>query len=301
MMITEIEKELREWLRPVSPLTAFVKSIRCEGETVKTDTPAPLFDFDFDDLPTDIKEKIVAAKKTFEEQGATLKQTEERRKSAEEFARKNQSEASKAKAVLQRHNLSIDGHQGPVVPAADAAFDARVARFVKDGLPEPQAKAYAKMFSDEATQLEQQLLAKFTPLVQNVGALQTNSALVLAQAQYPHVFAKAELAKEINDAAGYMLSQGNVPNDAAIKSLVEMAWGKAVLADPTILTEKKGQELNTSLPNLKSTLTNGLRTQTQTDPSKPQRPAVTQPETMAIMAQVNQELMRGMPVKKGGK
>lgn len=299
-MITEIEKELREWLRPISPLTAFVKSIRCEGETKTDPTPPPLFDFDFDDLPTDIKEKIVAAKKGYEDQNATLKQTEERRKAAEDFARKNQSEASKAKAVLQRHNLSIDGNATVVVPSADAAFDARVARFVKDGLPEPQAKAYAKMFSDEAAELERSMLAKFTPLVHNVGALQANSALLLAQSQFPHVFSRPELAKEINDATGYMLSQGNVPNEAAIRSLVEMAWGKAVLADPTILTEQKKQELN-AIPNMKSTLANGLRNPPPSDdPTKPQPPKASA-ETMAVMASINQEFRRGMPVKKGGK
>lgn len=304
-MINIIKEELRAWLRPISPLTAFAKSLRGEGEAAKPDvTPAQVFDFDFDELPTDIKEKIVAAKKSFEDQTTKLTQTEQRRLQAEDFARKQQSDASKAKAKLASHNIPLDGPAQVQPNSEDAKFQARVDRLVKDGLAEPQAKAYAKMLADEAKQQEAELLQRFAPLVHNVGGLQAQAALQNAANAFPHVFAIPELAKEINEAATYMLQAGNVPTPAAVQNLVEMAWGKHVLTNPDALkdTNKGNLEMNQPVPNFRSTMSQGSHTPpTRKEGDAPQAPRATQPETMAIMASVNAELRRGLPTKKGGK
>lgn len=299
-MIKTIEEELRSWLRPMSPLTAFAKSLKGEGETAK-DPNAPIpFDIDLDELPTDLKEKLTGLKKSYEDGFKKLNETEERRKAAEDFARKQQSEAGKAKAVLQRHNLSLDGDATKLPPSADADFDAQVAKFLKDGLPEPQAKAYAKMFVDHGKTVEASVFGKLAPLAQQVGGLQANMALANARAIHPDVFKIPELNKEITEATGYMLQQGNVPTEAALQNLVEMAWGKHMLANPTANVNKENQEMN--LPKFGQTMSNGHHSPPPPDKDgKPQAPRATQPETMAIMAQVTAELNRGIPTKKGGK
>lgn len=299
-MNPEIEKELREWLRPMSPLTAFAKSIRNEG-TAANPNPPQLFDFDFAELPTDIREKLEATKKEVEKIQGDLKTTEDRRKQAEDFARKQQSEASKAKGRLAAHNIPLDGPANPSGPvSADTKLQARVDRFVKDGLPEPQARAYAKMLDDEAKQQREDILKEFGPLVNQVGTLQASGALLEARSKFPDVFKVPALDKEITDAANYMLTQGNVPTFAAIQSLVQMAWGKAIMDDPTLLKDKKGADLNTQqhIPNMSSTIRTGGHTPPIENPNDPKAPVATQPETSAIMANVIAEMNKGIPSAK---
>lgn len=302
-MNTEIEKELREWLRPMSPLTAFAKSIRNEGAAADPNAPTSLtqlFDKDWDELPTDLKERLGGIKTKITELETSAKTTEERRKQAEDFARKQQSEASKAKAKLAAHNIPLDGAPPSTVVSADAKLQARIDRFVKDGMPEPQAKAYAKMLDDEAKLQREEILREMGPMAQQVGHLQATSALLTARSQFPEVFAIPELDKEITDAANYMLSQGNVPDANAIKSLVQMSWGKAIMDDPTLLKEKKGADLNQhqEIPRMGRTINTGGRQQQVENPSDPKAPVTTQPETAQIMGNLIAELNRGLPKKK---
>lgn len=304
-MITEIEKELREWLRPMSPLTAFAKSIRNEGAAVDPNAPKSLsdmFDADWDELPTNLKEKLGGIKTKITELETSAKTTEQRRLQAEDFARKQQSDASKAKARLAAHNIPLDGAQSVAV-SGDAKFQARVDKFVKEGMAEPQAKAYAKMLDDEAKTQREEILKEIGPMAAQVGHLQATSALLEARSKFPEVFAIPALDKEITDAANYMLSQGNVPDANAIKSLVQMSWGKAIMDDPTLLKEKKGADLNQhdTIPRMSRTINTGGRQQQSDSVTDPKAPVATQPETSQIMGNLVAELRRGLPEKKGGK
>jgi len=306
-----IQDELREWMRPVSPLTAFAKSIKNEGG-VATDDPSkaakgeyvdPFVDFDFDELPKDQKERLEKIRNEHKATHDKNAELEDRRQKAEVFARGQQARADKLATVVQRHNLPADGNPAPThTNSADAKVAAYEELFLKDGLPEVQAKAYAKMFA-KANELERaSLMRDLAPLAGSVGSIQAQQALDTGRSEFKQVFDIPELAKQITDNVAILVRQGDVVNEKTIEHLTSMAWGNYALHNPDKVGKGK-TDVNDDLPQLRSSLPSGGGHVSRANEPTGDAPKATQPETLTIMNNINKFMNEGLPsaTKKAGK
>jgi hypothetical protein len=309
-MIKELEKELSDWLRPVSPLTAFYLKVRGETSEQKgaTDkTPAsgtngddsPLKGIDRSELPSDIKAALEKADALLASNKTEKEALEQRRVQAENFARTKQSEADKLKGIVQKHNLPIDGVP-PVNPHAntpEAGIESRKVRLMGQGMDEKTASAYAKILSDEATENEKALLSKLAPLVGSVGNMQADQHLSAAKIQYQNVFAVPEVAKAVQDNVTNLVQNGRPVDAATVKHLVSMAWGDYTLTNPDKVNKPNTQ----GIPQFGSSVSSGVmpNNTSNTQNNNNKEPMATQPETIAIMNSLKAEFDRDL--KKGKK
>lgn len=302
-MIDTIKEELRAWLRPVSPLTAFAKSILNEDKSGVVDDPLkagkavnivdPLAGFDLDELPEDQRAKLLKLKEDFSKSLKDNTELEKRRKQAEEFARSQQGRADKASAVLSAHNIPIEGVRAPgQVNSADAKHTALVAKFTKDGLKPELAETYATMFASANALERESLMREMAPLVNAVGGLQAQNALTQAEHTFKHVFAIPEVAAQIRENVGVLVQQGNKVDEKTVEHITSMAWGAYTLRNPDALKGKK--EDVTEIPQFKSGLSHGGHKSNTNLPANT-GPTATQPETISIISQLDKHMRQGLP------
>lgn len=302
----ELNEELREWLRPISPLTAFAKSLKNEGESgsptdpskeVKVDSD-PLAGLDLDELPTDVKERITKLKDAYEDTFKKNTELEDRRKQSEEFGRKQQSEAMQAKAVIRAHNL--DGQPAVQQSPEQQAIQSRFERLKADGMDEKNATIYAKLFAAEAKQQREEIFATLGPLVGSVGSMQADRVLSDAKQGYQQVFANNELSQQIYQNVGNLVKSGTPVTKETVDHLVSMAWGSHILKNPDALKSQM-QHTQTGLPNFGNNPFNSGGGYVPPQQGANQGPQATQNETVTIMSAVSAELMREVNASKKGR
>lgn len=305
-----IKDELREWNRPVSPLTAFVKNLRNEGGGAQDDPSKaatvvyvdPLGDdFDFDELPKDQQEKLRKLQTDHRAQFDKSLELETRRKAAEDFARTQQSRADKLAGVVQRHNLLADGPSTATQPnSADTKIASYEALFLKDGLEPVQAKAYAKMFASANAVERQSLMQELAPLVGNVGSIQAQQVLNSAKGDFKQVFDIPELDKQITDNIAVLVGQGNVVDEKTVQHLISMAWGNYTLHNPEALTKGKGKDnvITKEVPQFRTSLPAGGGHVSRANVPDDGAPQMTQPETATIMANIGKFMNADLPSSK---
>lgn len=304
-MMLELNEELREWLRPISPLTAFAKSLKNEGESgspqtdpskeVKVDSDL-LAGLDLDELPTDVKERITKLKDAYEDTFKKNTELEDRRKQSEEFGRKQQSEAMQAKAVIRAHNL--DGQPAVQQSPEQQAIQSRFERLKAGGMEDKAAMAYAKMLADEAKQQRDEILSSLGPLVGSVGSMQADRVLSDAKQGYQQVFANNELSQQIHQNVGNLVKSGTPVTKETVDHLVSMAWGSHILKNPDALKTQMQQQ---QIPNFGNNPFNGGGGYVPPQQNGNQGPQATQNETVTIMNAVTAELRREVDAKKGRK
>ncbi len=253
---------------------------------------------EIDDLPDGVREKIVAAKTEFEKTQTEKTNLEKRLTDTTEFGRQQQSRADKAQSVLQRHNLSDGGT--PVTPTnpADAAHQAMVAQFVKDGLKPDVAEGYAKMFGTSNAIQREQILREISPLVGNVAGMQASTLLSAAKSSHGNIFAVPEVAQQIESNVQVLLQQGTPVDKATVDHLVAMAWGNHLIRNPQTPTQPS---MNQQLPQFSSSQMSNGGHLNSTQRQQGGAPNASQPETVTMMNAVRAEFQRGLPSKKGGK
>lgn len=316
-MIKTIEKELRDWLHPVSPLTAYAKTLRCEtsasddaasakGKVVGEDDD-PFADLDLDELPADVRKSIEAAKKGLGVAKTAATEAETRRKKAEDFARTQQSEASRAKHLLKHHNISLDGTQQQQQTGTDP-LEARIERIMRDHkLERGPAEQYAKMLAADAEQTKHEIMQQFGPLVGVVGDLQASGHVATARIEHSKYFAVPEISKMVEDNVAAMVKGGHPVSKESVDHLVKMAVGEIAITNPDLLgktktstTEHQQVPQTQQIPRFGQTISTGAHVPQQKDTDN-NAPRATQPETAAIMTRINEQFRVGMPAKKGGK
>lgn len=300
-------------MRPVSVLVAFAKSIRNEGEAVlpKDDpnaqkSPAdPFAGIDENDLPDELRSKFSAAKIAFKETSDRAIQAEQKQKQTEEFGRKQQSIAAKAVAKLRSHNLDSEDPVTPVPSGENSKFQARYDRLIKGGMAEPQAKAYAKMLSDEAAATEREILDRMGPVAARVATLDASTFLSDTKREFPDVFKHAEIDKEVTDNINLMVQRGNPVNKDTVAHLTQMAWGKFIL-DPA--NAEKVNKINSQgggnaeIPRFGSSFSTGvLNNDVSRGGNSNNGPTAKNPETLKIMSELNSYWKADMPKAKGKK
>lgn len=303
-----IEQELRAWLRPTSPLTAFAKSVRNEGGASDDPSKAgrveyvdPLKDFDFDELPADQQERLKKLQTEHRAQYDEKAKLEERRQKAEAFARTQQSRADGLEAVVRKHNLGDVPAGGGVSADAKRVLDLQ-AKLEADGLKPEAAAGYAKMLATAGEMERQRIYADLAPLMGEVGSLKANSVLANASVQFGQVFAIPELNKQIRENVQLLVDKGQVVDDKTVTHLVSMAWGQYALSNPDAL-KGKGDDMTRQthqLPTLGGPSVSNGGHRNDLNNQQQQGPRATQPETITIMSHLNQFLEADLP-KKGGK
>lgn len=301
-----IEQELRDWFRPVSPLTAFAKSVLNEQGGGQADDPSkagrveyvdPLgADFDLSELPPDQQGKLKKLQSEHRAQYDEKAKLEERRQKAEEFARNQQSRADRYEALARRHNLS-----GDVTPpasdrvSADAKhLDTLTAQLIKDGIKPDAAAGYAKMLATSGELERQRIYSEMAPLLGEVSALRAHSELSAAKVRFSQVFAVPALAKQIDDNVQILVQQNKPLDEKTVTHLVSMAWGQYSLQNPDEAAKlvKAQQEL----PALGGrTVTNGGHRNDVTVRGDGKAPVATQPETTAIMSNLDKFFAADLP------
>jgi hypothetical protein len=306
-----IQKELSDWLRPVSALTAFAKSIRNEdgaqddpSKAAKGEYVDPLADFDFDELPADQQERLKKLQTDHRAQYDEKARLEQKRLETEAFARKQQSRADSLESIVRRHNLA-DGPAGGGNPvSADAKRIADLqAKLEADGLKPDAAAGYAKMLSTAGDLERQRIYADLAPLIGEVGILKANNELTAASVRFKSVFDVPELNKQIRDNVQLLVEKGQPVDEKTVTHLVSMAWGQYALANPDKLGTPKGDDVtrqNHQLPTLgNQSVTNGGH---RNDPTGGNQngPRVTQPETLTIMSNLKNFFEADLPSSKKG-
>lgn len=306
-----IEQELRDWLRPMSPLTAFAKSLRNEGGGNQDDPSKagkgeyidPFKDEDLSELPQDTRDKLEKLRKDHEATFKSNVELEQRRQQAEQFARTQQSEKDRALGVLRAHNL--DPAAKPAAKnLSDAKFQQLVEKFRADGLTkEGVAESYAKMFITAGDIQREEILREVAgPMAANLNNMQAQQHLLAAQSQFKDVFAVPELAKQIHDNLNALLTSGQPIQPNTIKHLASMAWGEYTLANPDVLKKGKEKEVKQEIPQFGSALSGGgghrNNLQQQQEGKGPQ---ATQSETVSIVGALNQLWAKDIQALGGGK
>lgn len=305
MLNTELEKELREWLRPVSALTAFAKSIRGEGATegkgadpsdASKEVVDPFKDIDISELPADQKEKFTKAQEAFKLSSAKITELETKRQTTEKFAREQQSRADRAEGIVKSHNLPINGQQQQQVSndPLQAKIDVRIKSLMADGMDEKNAGIYAKLFAKESDQQEREILARLGPLVGTVGNMQADTHLSVAKSEFAGVFKVPELAKQIQDNVANLVQNGRPVDKQTVDHLVSMAWGQYSLKNP----DKMQQQQISQIPQFGSQITTGAHVNNPNTNTAGDAPKATQHETVTIMNAIGAEFARDLPKKK---
>lgn len=304
-----LEQELRDWMRPVSPLTAFYLGCRNEGEDARAAATKVYVDptegIDLDELPKELREKLENLKTSTRAQFDENAQLEERRKKAEEFARQQQSRADRLDSIVRKHNLG-DATPPPGGGNPNAAKVAELEQRLKaDGLNEQQASAYAKMLSTANDLERQRIYSELQPLFAEVQSLRAGNFLANARSQYPQVFAIPELAKHIVDNVAVLTGKGQPIDNNTIDHLVQMAWGQYALKNPDKIGKKPEDDpLNGQIPNLGGGhLGNGGHVNNPGARKDGEAPRATQADTVRIMQGLNTYFEQDLPSfqKKGKK
>lgn len=308
MLNPELEKELREWLRPVSALTAFAKSVRGEGATegkgadpnpdASKVADNPLKDVDLTELPTDVRTRIEEANLLIAKSQTEKQQLELKHQNTEKFAREQQSRADRAESIVKSHNLPVNGQQQQQVSTdpLQSKIDAATNRFVAQGMDEKTAKVYGKMFAMEALEQEKEILGKLGGLVGTVGNMQADTHLSSAKSEFAGVFKIPELEKQIQDNVRNLVQNGRPVDKVTVDHLVSMAWGQYTLKNPDAM--KLNQQQQQQIPQFGSGIGSGVHLNNPNPNPNNQTPTATQPETVQIMNAVVAEMNRGLPKKK---
>lgn len=304
-----IEQELRDWFRPVSPLTAFAKSVLNEQGGGQADDPSkaskveyvdPLgADFDFSELPPDQQERLKKLQTEHRAQYDEKSKLEERRHKAEEFARNQQSRADRLEATVRKHNLPTDGSATPTdrVSADAKHLDILTQQLVKDGIKPEAAAGYAKMLSTAGELERQRIYAELSPLLGEVGSLRANAELASARANFGQVFAVPALSKQINDNVQVLIQQGKPVDEKTVTHLVSMAWGQYTLNNAEEAAKHmSAYSKSTEVPSLGGrSVTNGGHRNDVGQNRNGNAPVATQPETTAIMANLDKFFAADLP------
>lgn len=305
-MINNIKEELRAWLRPMSPLTALAKSLHNEveggqddpsksGKAVNVDDP--FAGFDLDEMPDDQRKRLLKLKEDFEASTKKNKDLEVKHAKTEEFARKQQSEAARAKAVLQAHNIPIEGVRAPgQVNSADAKMAELVKRFEGDGLKPELAQTYAKMFISGNAVERESIMRELAPLGNAVSSLQAQAALTAAESQFKDVFAVPEVAAQIRENVNALVAQGNSVDAKTVEHVTSMAWGAHLLRNP----DAGKKTTVTEIPQFKPGLGNGGHRSDVNAPTSG-APKATQAETVTIISELDRHMRQGLPSTKAKK
>lgn len=291
-MIRTIKEELREFLRDESPLTAFARGCKNEGagdaaaSTGKENALAALTEADLDELPESMREVIKKARGEFTTLQTTATETETRRVKAEKFAREQQSRADQLDGVVRKHNLGDAPPSVAVDPQEKEIFD----RFIRDGLPEVQAKAYTKMFVGNNEIFRKSFLAELGPLASTVGSIQADQVLSATILEHSNLFAIPEVSKSVRDNVAILVQQGNPVTPETVKHLTSMAYGTYMMQPGAKPAVKQGE-----VPTFGSAMSNGsvVAPRKTSDGS----PIAREPETLGIISALNGFMRQGLPSK----
>lgn len=298
----ELKLELSRWLRPVSSMTAFAKSLKNEGPSDNQGSPQsqqqpqiddPYKDIDLDELPDNVRAAVEKSRGLLQSSKSEIDKAQEKLQKTENFARTVQSQRDKLDATLKRHNLSPDA---PSNQPSVSEQEAMEQQFLKDGLKPEAAKVYAKMFYENNKRVEQSILGKVMPLAESVGNLQADTVLSRHVSANPRIFAIPEVAKIVHENVKILADSGQVVSDAVVQNLTEMAFGKIAMTNPDAL--KGNQQQSQQVPNFNgTTMQSGVLANQQQQQQK-QGPSTTQPETASIIANIATHLRQGLPTKK---
>lgn len=317
MLTPRLVEELRQWMRPMSSLTAFAKSLNnVEGggsqildpskTTQNPNDPNPqatvdhFEGIDLDELPDSVRERVEKARGEISSLQKSAVASEERRVQAEQFARRQQSEADKLRNVVQRHNL--DPNASPHTPSnpADTKHAARVERLTKQGLKPEAAEVYAKMLGEESAAMEAEILGKLGPLAGSVGNIQANQALSEVESEKAAYFAIPEVAKAVRDNVDILIKQGSSVNKSTVEHLLTMGYGNHLMQGG----KPAGAQAQIQVPNLGGgggMGGGGGHVSQANQPTSNGAPVATQPETVSIINALNQHMKSGLVSQKGKK
>lgn len=267
-----------------------------DGQSASSGQPIdPFAGISMDDLPDDARAAIEKAKTEFSTLQKNATESDRKTQAAEGFARQQQSLADRARSVLQRHNLSIDGQGNGQQSTQLTPHDALVKQFVADGLKPEAAEAYAKMFDTAGAMQRDSILREMGPLASTVGGIQANQVLQSAEIQSPDVFKVPEVAKHVRECVSNLVGQGAVVDKATVDNIVAMAWGKHIMANPMSQPQQQQQQVpRFGVPAMNT----GSHVTQQNLGSAKNAPVATQHETVSMMNAVQAEWMRGVPQKK---
>lgn len=310
-------KELHSWLRPVSRMVQFAKSIRAEvkpdpaaSSDPTKDVPDPFAAINLDDLSDDLRKPIEAAKAAFVAQQTLAKDAETKRGETEKFARDQQARADKAQQILAKHNLTDSG--APVVDPDDIkqnpVYVEMEKQLLADGVKPELATSYAKMFAvaNKATraQIMEELTTTFGPLVGSVNDVQADRVLRAAiEEDATGVFEIAEVQKEVRENVELFVKNGRVLDAATVKNLASMAFGNyaqkqlaegkpIVKSTQPIPTPTRGR-----LPNIGVSHVGNFAT-TPNQPRGDGEPIPATPETAAAIAATVAHFKKDLKPKK---
>lgn len=296
MINTELEQELRAWLRPVSPMTAFAKTLRNEGESASQASTQeqqaasdPYEGIDLDELPDNVRAAIQKSRGEFTTLQTQATEAAQKAQKAEHFARQQQSEKDRLAGIVKKHNLPEDGKQQQQGDNRQANL---AAKFEKDGLKPEAALAYAKMFIENNDMVRKEILEELTPLAASLGNMQADTLLASARAANAPVFAIPEINKMVTDNLAALVSQGSVVTKETIEHLTQMAYGSIAMNTPEKLKPVAPQGIPIFGQNLTTGNLPNRSQQTQ------QGPIATQSETVAIIQNLQTHLRHGLPPKK---
>lgn len=310
MLTQDQKREMEEFMRPVSPLVSYAKSLRMEEKKEggspgsggpSADDAQKIIDhfegIDIDELPENVRGAIAKARETITTTTAAAQTAETRRTQAEQFARKQQSDADRLRGVLQHHNL---GNGSPTNQPPNLEGDklaARVQRFIDKGLKPEAAKVYAEMFQEESAIQEREILARVSPLAGAVGSVQAQQVLGEFETSHANLFAIPEVAKQVRDNVAVMVQQGNTVNSASVNHLLEMAFGAYAMKNPGEVS--KLNSAAAAVPNFSGGggMNTGGGHRSNANLPADGKPVATQPETSTIIAAINAQMIRDLPTK----
>lgn len=242
--------ELSEWLRPISHLAAFARSVRGEGETDENagtqqqqqqvtgavSAPVdPFADIDLDELPDETRLKVEAAQKQFALSQKAIKDAATEKETLLKQTREHQARADRNFETLRKHNL-VDTSGNPTVgkPGGledNPAYQEILQAFIADGIDPKIAAIQAKMHFRAGSVQQKHFYRGMAPLANDVVAIQANSILERMSQSDP-AFSIKEVGDAINTGIANLVKSGTDVNEQVVTNVRNMVFGDYVTRNP---------------------------------------------------------------------
>jgi hypothetical protein len=304
--------ELAAWLRPVSPLTSYAKTLKCnlDSETTtedsttsgKVDEPSILKGIDMDTLPPEVRDALVARDTEYKLNLTQLNKIQTQNEHTVAELNRNKSRADKAEYKLKQHNLQGEDHRASEPNVATEVLSAFEAAYIEEGHSAAQAKVLAKTMA-RALPIYERVIGNsvaqtVAPMAQAVGNMQANDALQRAVLEDSDglLAGNPELYEAVKQGASFLSNSGQAVNADTIANLIDLNYGKLHRAGK-IMKQEQIITRNQGVGNLSTRMRGGdMPTPRGYQPSNGE-PMAVNAETGAAVAATVAAMTRGLKLK----
>jgi len=311
-------EELRAFMQPVSPSVRIAQQFRNEDtsgdasgdgqQQQQQSAPDPFEGIDLDNLPDDVRDKVVAAKTQFATLQSDAAATKAKADALDAKARAFQSRADQAQALLQKHGLDPNQQQQQRQSPEQQLETQLFEQYKAAGIDEPTAKAWAKMQAISGPVIQKGILQEVgsavAPHLQNVGLLTVDRMLEHAS-QTPEYGDYLQNHKVYNSVQGYLRtlsSSGSQITNETIDTTIKMVVGELAMKGESLMPQQ--QQFNQRQPQFiqggsRSSFSAGLHGHHQLPTNQRQDgPRAANDETARAIQAVTQSMRMGMKSTK---